>query len=196
MKNKNLKRSTIISDCDAVLLNWITPFRRWMGEKGFAVVDTNQYDLSLSFNVESRVMSGLIREFCHSDEMRNLKAHSQSDVDAVCALNKMGYKIVVMTMVDDDIKIHQNRILNLRDVYGDCFEDIIFTNCRENKRDALSGFFSYDCYFVEDNVRNYDEGIRQGFHTFLMTRPWNRSINTDTRVSSWKEIYKAISADL
>lgn len=195
--NKNKK--LILTDCDGVMLDWVTAFDAWMGNNGYKKSDVDVYDMSQVYNVTKEKATYLIREFNQSAWMGFLPAFRDAR-SGVAKLVEAGYKFVVITSLSLDPKAKMLRISNIKNVFGqDVIEEVICLDTGSDKDDALKYYtekYPNAEYWLEDKFENAECGLQFGLKCLLLEHGHNEHQANENivRVSDWKEIYEEILA--
>ena len=86
---------------------------------------------------------------------------------------------------------------NLIDHFGDVFEDFVFLDTGQGKREALSKWKSSNMFWIEDKPENAFTGATVGLVALLLDLPHNSSYTINKqmnfqRAKNWKHIYDII----
>jgi len=186
----------ILTDCDGVLLNWCESFHSWMKIIGHDLVNENEYNMGLAYNLDDDKIDSLMKGFCSSHRMRKLEPYNDSDVHYIRKLHREGHSFTVITATIDNPDVHEFRRENLHSVFGpDVFDDIIFSPFNGEKKNILKRFSGYrNILWVEDNHKNYLDGVYLGINSVIMDRPWNKRFSTRDRVYCWENIYRIVNS--
>jgi FMN phosphatase YigB (HAD superfamily) len=187
-----LKNEILLTDVDGVLLDWIGGFESFMNSKyNLFTVDPSHYDLNKRLGIEAE-NGGLayIQEFNHSELIGQLNPFKDA-VEYVAKFHENGYKLVVITSLSKNDSSCQARIDNLQNIFGDVFEDYVFLDIGQHKRDALAKFEGTGCKWIEDLPKNAMDGVAVGLDTYLLRHTYNADFasNELTIVDDWKQIY-------
>lgn len=172
-------KKTILTDVDGVLLDWIEPFLEFINFK----------------NLDDVVDEEAIA-FVESDAIRSLKPINKS-FEYVPALWCDGYEFIGISSISSNPAVKENRLINLRSVYGDVFSDCHCLETNAPKKNFLKSMvdaYGKDniAFWVEDTLENAIAGVELGLKTYLMD-PASKYDMVDDRiivVSDWKEIYE------
>jgi hypothetical protein len=193
----NMKNKVILTDCDGVLLDWVTQFHDWMTSKGYVQEVTDIYDISTMYGIEKNQGSALVREFNESAWMGFLPAFRDAR-SGVARLVEAGYQFVVITSLSLDEKARLLRISNLKNIFGkDVFTDVICLDTGADKDDALSPYEGTGMYWLEDKAENAECGQKLGLKSILIEHTHNSDyVNDDiVRVANWAEMVDVIVND-
>lgn len=185
---------TIATDCDGVLLNWEQSFDEWMEFQGFTKHASDHYDVSMNYHMNKGEMEVLIKIFNESAWMRFLKP-IEGAVENVKKIADLGYRFHVITSQTLDKKANQLREENLKEVFGDVFEQIECLDTGADKDETLAKI-PEGTIWIEDKPTNAELGSRLGLVALLLDLPHNEVYNEDNssvqRVKDWTEIYNVI----
>ena len=186
----------ILTDCDGVLLQWEDAFHKWMKVNGFEQVGKGHYDIDMMYHLPQGFSKTLIKIFNESAWMGYLEPVPGS-VETVKKLAEEGYKFTVVTSQSTDAVANKLRKRNLIDHFGDVFEDFVFLDTGQGKREALSKWKSSNMFWIEDKPENAFTGATVGLVALLLDLPHNAGYNSDNklpvrRVMNWQEIYNVI----
>jgi len=184
----------IAIDCDGVLLNWEQSFDDWMAFQGFPKHASDHYDVSMNYHMNKGQCEVLVKIFNESAWMKFLKP-IEGAVENVKKIAVLGYKFHVITSQTLDKKSNQLREENLKEVFGDVFEQIDCLDTGADKDEALSKI-PEGTIWIEDKPANAELGSRMGLVALLLDLPHNQVYNEDNslvqRVKNWTEIYNVI----
>jgi len=184
----------IAIDCDGVLLNWEQSFDDWMAFQGFPKHASDHYDVSMNYHMNKGQCEVLVKIFNESAWMKFLKP-IEGAVENVKKLADLGYKFHVITSQTLDKKANQLRQENLKEVFGDVFEQIECLDTGADKDEALSKI-PEGTIWIEDKPANAELGSRMGLVALLLDLPHNQVYNEDNslvqRIKNWTEIYNVI----
>ena len=184
----------IAIDCDGVLLNWEQSFDDWMAFQGFPKHASDHYDVSMNYHMNKGQCEVLVKIFNESAWMKFLKP-IEGAVKNVKKLADLGYKFHVITSQTLDKKANQLREENLKEVFGDVFEQIECLDTGADKDEALSKI-PEGTIWIEDKPANAELGSRMGLVALLLDLPHNQVYNEDNslvqRIKNWTEIYNVI----
>ena len=184
----------IAIDCDGVLLNWEQSFDDWMKFQGFTKHASDHYDVSMNYHMNKGQCEVLIKIFNESAWMKFLKP-IEGAVENVKKIADLGYKFHVITSQSLDKNANQLREENLKEVFGDVFEQIVCLDTGADKHEALSKI-PEGTFWIEDKPANAELGHDMGLVALLLDLPHNQVYNEDNslvqRVKNWTEIYNVI----
>ena len=184
----------IAIDCDGVLLNWEQSFDDWMAFQGFPKHTSDHYDVSMNYHMNKGQCEVLVKIFNESAWMKFLKP-IEGAVENVKKIADLGYKFHVITSQSLDKNANQLREENLKEVFGDVFEQIVCLDTGADKHEALSKI-PEGTFWIEDKPANAELGHDMGLVALLLDLPHNQVYNEDNslvqRVKNWTEIYNVI----
>jgi len=189
-----MKNKVILVDCDGVLLDWVHSFNQWMTRHEYTEFVTDEYDVSLRYQVEKKEATRLIRMFNESATIRKLPPLR----DAIKYVKKLheehGYVFHAITSLSNDCYAQHLRTKNLIEMFGaTVFERYIYLDTGADKDEELVKYKGTGCYWVEDKETNADLGVEMGLESILMGHDFNANYTGDAkRVQNWKEIYDTI----
>ena len=116
-------------------------------------------------------------------------------VEYVTKLAEEGYRFSVVTSQTLNKVANRAREDNLKEVFGDVFEDFTFLETGQGKYFALQKF-DMETIWIDDKPDNVESGKVLGLVPILLDLPHNRSYNNKQmniqRANSWKHIYDII----
>ena len=189
-----MKDKIILTDCDGVCLDWEAGFADWMNiNKGYKVVESGVYDISVMYGIEKAEGKRLIREFNNSAWMGSLHALRDSR-SGMAKLVEAGYKFLAITSLSLDVKAKALRVSNLKELYGDVFVDVICLDTGADKDDALEYYRGSGMYWLEDKWENAVLGADLGLKSILVDHPHNAEYSDEriVRASTWADIVEKI----
>lgn len=193
-----LSEKLILVDCDGVLVDWQYGFFRWMREKGYEPVVTNEYDIAKTFNLPKDQAKALVRHFNESAAMGWLPQFRDS-IKYVRKLHEdHGYVFHCITSLSLDEYAGRLRRKNLEALFGKTvFEKVECLDCGADKDEALLPYKDSGCVFIEDKPENAIAGVNAGLESILITHDHNLKFDNNshgiTRVKYWKEIYEMLT---
>jgi uncharacterized HAD superfamily protein len=190
-----MKNKVILTDCDGVILDWVYAFDQWMARHGYVVVDPDQYNMEIKYNMERSDAKRLVRMFNESAAIRKLPPLR----DAIKYIRKLheehGYIFHAITSLSKDQYACHLRTKNLRELFGDSvFEKFIYLDTGADKDEVLELYKDTECIWVEDKYENALCGHKFGLNAFLMGHMFNAGCTENVnRVNNWKEIYNYVT---
>ena len=97
-------------------------------------------------------------------------------VEAVKQLAEEGYKSLLASLVTQIPVANKFRKQNLKDHFGDVFEDFVFLDTGAGKLEALSKYKSSNMFWIEDKPQNAFTGATQGLVALLLDPPTMQAI--------------------
>jgi len=189
----NSNEKLILTDCDGVMLNWVSAFDGWMASKGYVKSDLDVYDMSKVYGIDRDHCTDLIYQFNASAWMGYLKAFRDAR-SGVAKLVENGYKFVVITSLSLDRKARLLRIDNIKNVFGeDVVEEVICLDTGADKNDALTYYtqkYPNAEYWIEDKFENAEAGLRFGLKCVLIAHGHNENKANEAliKVDNWADI--------
>jgi FMN phosphatase YigB (HAD superfamily) len=182
-------------DVDGVLLKWEEAFDDFMAGQGLTKKDQGHFDLRKHYpEVPAEALNTYISVFNESAYMRYLEPMDGA-VEYVTKLADEGYKFSVITSQTLNKVANRAREDNLKEVFGDVFEDFTFLETGQGKYFALQKF-DMGTIWIDDKPDNVESGKVLGLAPILLDLPHNRSYNNKQmniqRANSWKDIYDII----
>ena len=182
-------------DVDGVLLKWEEAFDDFMAGQGLTKKDQGHFDLRKHYpEVPAEALNTYISVFNESAYMRYLEPMDGA-VEYVTKLADEGFKFSVITSQTLNKVANRAREDNLKEVFGDVFEDFTFLETGQGKYFALQKF-DMGTIWIDDKPDNVESGKVLGLVPILLDLPHNRSYNNKQmniqRANSWKDIYDII----
>ena len=182
-------------DVDGVLLKWEEAFDNFMAGQGLTKKDQGHFDLRKHYpEVPADALNTYISVFNESAYMRYLEPMDGA-VEYVKKLADEGYKFSVITSQTLNKVANRAREDNLKEVFGDVFEDFTFLETGQGKYFALQKF-DMGTIWIDDKPDNVESGKVLGLVPIILDLPHNRSYNNKQmniqRANSWKDIYDII----
>jgi FMN phosphatase YigB (HAD superfamily) len=174
------KEKLILTDADGVLVNWNASFVRYMTEKGFPQLpDTDtEYNISARHGVSSHQATECVKEFNESRHIADLNPFADS-VDGILALSNLGFRFIVVTSISSHPDAHEYRSLNLKNLFGDVFDEIRCIEQGASKAATLTEWADTGYFWIEDHMRQAEAGHEAGLKTVLINHPYNSHYKTD-----------------
>ena len=182
-------------DVDGVLLKWEEAFDDFMAGQGLTKKDQGHFDLRIHYpDVPAEALNTYISVFNESAYMRYLEPMDGA-VEYVTKLAEEGYRFSVVSSQTTNKVANRAREDNLKEVFGDVFEDFTFLETGQGKYYALQKF-DMETIWIDDKPDNVESGKVLGLVPILLDLPHNRSYNNKQmniqRANSWKDIYDII----
>lgn len=174
--------STIMLDCDDVLLAWAKWFRTsFESVYGLKMRSPwpEAYDISGWLpDGHAHKAIDVIRRFNNDPDLFSQLEPMPGAVDFVSHARESGYDIKVLTACSDDPVSHAARLVNLEKVFGaDAFCDVLFVDLGASKLDVLKRHPR--SIWVDDLPRHVHAGYEAGHHGILAAAAHNRSSRND-----------------
>lgn len=189
----------ILTDCDGCILNWNDAFDEFMHGCGFPRVPftDHEYSISKRHNIPTHESYKYIKEFNEGWRVSHLKPLADA-VEYVDKLSSHGFKFIVVTSISDAETSFRYRSTNLKNVFGDIFEDIICLKMGAKKGEVLKKWEGSNYFWIEDHNENAIAGHELGLRSILVDHPYNRHHEVPFRrvshTTPWAEIYSEISS--
>ena len=192
--------STILTDCDGVLLDWAYSFEKWMKfHFNLTVKDPYEYDIAKRYQSDDPELQKdskfyIPRIFCNSSRIASLKPLRDSVKYVKKIYEEHGITFDVVTSLSLDPETQKLRKYNLNKVYGDAIDRIVCLDTGEDKDEALEEWRDSGRIWVEDKPENALLGAKMGLQAVLIDHPYNKDFSHPdvTRVKNWKEVYEMI----
>lgn len=190
----------IICDCDGVLLDWETGFRRWLVAECIA---NPSPDGPVSWDMDSWVgqpAAPLVERFNASEKFGQLLP-MRFAIESVIALHKRGHPLFVLTSCSSEATIANRRRANLERFFGNRFESITCLDLGQKKASHLEALRDElgPCFWVEDHPGHGRAGYAAGHSVYMKRHNHNRSAETSdcplTWVDDWREIKSHIMGE-
>lgn len=186
----------ILTDVDGVLVKWIGEFDWWMNSLGYES-KADAYCLEEKYDITIDEADHLCQCFNSSANIGWLPPLNDSVKYVKKLHEEHGYVFHCITALGSNPYAQELRRQNLYRLFGEgVFSDISFVGYGESKNAYLSAYHNSEYVWVEDNVKNAEDGLMHGLKTFLYNHPYNIDdiISPDIiRVNSWKDIYDHIA---
>lgn len=178
----------ILTDVDDVLLQYATPFTNAYELKN---PNNNINTFEQGFNIEHDKVIQMVTEFNHSELFHNLPPVDGA-IETIHQLKREGFKIIAITACGTAPDIHKARIKNMKNVFGDVFEDIQLVDMFQCKRDRLLEFKGSGYIWIEDNIKNYYTGLECGLQSLLLKTDFNAP-TIERTMYNWNDIRNYIT---
>lgn len=165
----------ILTDCDGVVLDWLVAFEPWMLDRGLSPIVEGKveemYALDLKYGTSRAEMKKLVHEFNSSEMMRNLAPYKDSAL-VIPRLAEAGFRFVAITALGkQSTKMREE---NLRDAFGDVFNEVICLEQRTCKRHVLNRWKNTGLLWIEDDPDNAADGQALGLQGVIVDAAYNR----------------------
>ena len=186
----------ILTDCDGVLLNWLTAFDEWMHRNGKIKI-ANGYNVGLNYGLTKEDGKDLCSFFNKSAAIGWLPPFRDSIKYVRKLHEEVGATFSVITSLSTDMHAQKLREINLENTFGKtAISSLHCLPCGADKDEALQKHYNSGKVWIEDKTINANLGAEMGLNTFLMVHPYNENDTVHhnvTKVHSWKEIYEHIT---
>lgn len=186
----------ILTDCDGVLVDWLSSFDNWMHDNGYTLSEfpDQHYDMHLRYNDLTQEESRkLVKEFNNSTEISHLEPFRDA-VKYVTKLHEEGYTFTVITSLSSHPKARIMRSFNLKTLFGPAIKELVCLDTGADKTKELSKYKDSGYFWIEDLIKNADAGYKLGLKPILMEHDHNADKQDlpYPKVKSWEEIYQII----
>ena len=195
------KERLILTDCDGTIVDWNKAFEDFMHRKGYPKIPGTDQDYSIvvRHNVSDQQTKEFVTEFNESSQISTLEPFADS-VEYIKKLSNKGFRFIAVTSVSDLPQVKHYRTQNLKNLFGDIFDEIHCLEMGACKSNILLKWANTGYFWIEDHKIQAESGRIAGLQPILINHPYN-SDYTDAlfpKVSCttpWKEIYKIICED-
>lgn len=191
-----MKRKTILTDVDGVLLDWAAGFDRWMIAQGYQHRPGQEHAYLINERFQELTYEeskAKIREFNESEAAGNLKPLRDAR-EGVYRLAAQGYTFGVITSHSDHPEACRRREELLFREFGDVFESFHHLGTGDDKDHALEPYRGTGFWWVEDKTENAVAGQKVGLKAILMDHKHNSEDRPENvrRVYDWNDIVDII----
>ena len=191
-------KKIIVTDVDGVLLNWEDAFQIWMEHQGNQRVKGHQfiYNAAKQFDLTKGEGRKWVKLFNESAAIGFLPPLRDAQEIVSLLNNNYGYRFVVCTSLSKDKNAQELRTRNLKKLFGDVFEEIVYLDTGADKDEALYKLAKKyrGCLWVEDKVENAYAGDTVEFESIVMEHGYNMNDDHPFFVAKdWEDIYLHIS---
>ena len=191
----------ILTDADGCLFNWNCTFNQFMVDHGYTIVpgEEENYSVRKRFGIAENVKMNFIKEFNHSDRIRELPPHADA-VENVARLHDEGYKFICITSLSEKPSAHKYREENLKDVFGGAIDELHCLRIGVHKGEKLKEWEGSNLFWIEDHVSNAVAGARLGLRSIVIDHVYNKTYNKDDHLlhartsehEPWSDIYEIV----
>jgi FMN phosphatase YigB (HAD superfamily) len=187
----------ILTDVDGVLLDWEAHFTKWAANRGYEPIPGYEhlYRMRERYGFEGEVGDQMVAEFNNSAWTRSHPPLRDAQ-QGVARLVDQGYKFHAVTSLSRDPYAKKAREENLQELFGDVFVQLDCLDTGAAKTEELYELklkYPQGTYWLEDNVKNVDDGIAVGFQGILVGHRFNQNYQGEaSRVDTWAEIVDII----
>jgi hypothetical protein len=191
-----MREKLIVTDADSVLLDWEYSFDVYANSRGFfkdATVKPS-FELAPMYRIKDEHVLSLIKQFNESAAIGFLPALRDA-YQWVRKLAEEGFRFHVVTAVSDDPYVKELRVRNLEKLFGKVFDHVECLPTGSSKKQYLEANFKDSrLFWIEDHVKNAEDGLRAGMLPLIMAHGYNRDYQGPIkRVMGWEEIYHIIT---
>jgi hypothetical protein len=157
------------------------------------------YDISDRHGITYEQAKLHIKEFNESANIADMEPFADA-VEYVGKLANLGFRFTVVTSLSSMPEAKEHRTSNLKNLYGDVFEEIVCLRQGANKYEELTRWRDSGMFWVEDHPEQAEAGYRAGLRPILIAHPYNSSYSTElfptvSYAQPWKEIYEMVCRD-
>lgn len=190
----------ILSDADGCLLAWEEMFSSWMQECGYTLTDTasKSYSLHERYNeLDQQSTMTAVKQFNESAAIAFLPAFRDSAYYVKRLHEEHGYEFRVITSLGLNQNAQKLREMNLRNIFGNAIESIIYLDTGADKDAALAPYKDTGLYWIEDKFSNYKLGLDLGLKSILMLHPYNiQEYPLHGQIAhNWQRVYEIITTE-
>ena len=187
----------ILTDCDGVLLDWEYAFHVWMQERGYVLhgdAKLTYYIHQMYNDLTDTKSKKLIRAFNESAAIGFIPALRDAVYYVKKLYERQGYQLRVITSLSLDKNAQKLREMNLKKIFGNAIESVIFLDTGADKDEALAPYKDRNMYWIEDKPANADVGYYEfNLKSILMEHGHNMEHPCPYPiVTNWKQIYEII----
>jgi hypothetical protein len=192
-----MNKKLILTDADGCCLDWEWAFSVWMQERGYTLTADNKksYYLHHHYNeLEEKDAKKVVRTFNESAAIGFLPALRDSAFYIKRLHEEHGYLFRVITSLSLDKNAQKLREMNLRKLFGDAIEEVIYLDTGADKDEALEPYRDSGLFWIEDKPKNADVGHELGLKSILVEHGHNMHHDCSYPVvKNWREIYEIIT---
>jgi len=190
------KERLILTDSDGVLVDWINGFLQYMRDQGFEEQPgtEHEYLVAKRFNLPPEAGFQYAKAFNQSHALSQLSPIKNS-VEVIKKLNeKHGFRFIVVTSVSDHPDAIKYRTLNLKNLFGDIFDEVKCLPIASNKFNELQRWKDTGYFWIEDHHSQAEAGHQNGLLPILINDATNAHYEAELfpRVTDWDDIYNII----
>jgi hypothetical protein len=188
----------ILTDSDGVLTDWEWAFRVWMTEHGFEFNEAGKksYYLTKHYDISENEVLKQVRMFNESAAIGFLPALRDATHYVKRLHEEHGYQFRVITSLSVDKNAQKLRVMNLKKLFGEAIEQVIFLDTNAPKDQVLLPYKDSGMYWFEDKPENADVGYSLGLRSMLVEHGFNMNHQCSYPiVKNWKEIYSIVTGN-
>ncbi|ARB06132.1 phosphoglycolate phosphatase [Dinoroseobacter phage vB_DshS-R5C] len=191
--------STVLLDCDDVLLNWLDGFRKYVAAKrGVEICERGPTDWVMDewLGTEPHETIQLIEEFNASPAFGKLEPveGAQDAIRMMGVMSDYHVRMHVITSCSSDWATVEMRKTNLREHYGfNTFDSVHCLDLGQSKESILHAFDA-PCLWIEDNIKNALLGVKAGHRVVMRQTSHNVRHRADAEsagivwIEHWNEL--------
>lgn len=188
------KTRKILTDVDGVLLDWSTAFDAWMKERGYELVNANEYKQYVRYNIPKQESDSLVERFNTSAWMGFLKPLRDS-VSVLDQFASENWHFECITSLSLDHWAGVLREMNLERFFGrGTIRRVRCIDTGADKDDILKEY-EPGYWWIEDKPENCIAGLNAGHKPILIDHDFNQNFEHPqvVRAKNWQDIYNIIT---
>lgn len=200
------KKKAVILDCDEILLNHLGGFKKYV-QKYYdieTVGEPMQYNLQDWLQCDAEQVMDLLKNFnFYSTEFGLLEPMDQYAVENMKSLRQENPDVAFIVVTKSGTFGHGEvlRKVNLINVFGDIFDDVIILENYQSKRSTYAKLKEqYDISIVvDDHLANIDVAQNLGLQTVVLKCSHNEQSIDDPNyqfVHNWIQMYHYITESI
>lgn len=187
-----MSKDTVILDVDGCLLNWEEGFHKWITERGYRLLNPNEYCIENRYNLDTKKAGDLVKYFNESVYAGDLNPYPKAH-KYLKKMQAKGWRLVVVTCFGSEPLVMESRLRNLAKAYpGVKFEKVHFLRPIDSKLEILKSYSDRAFIGIDDNFGHYMSLEKSGLFGCLLDHGYynTTTINNITKVKTWKEFYE------
>ena len=188
----------ILTDVDGVLLCWEDGFDAFIKNKGYQRIPNTdtEYSMAVRYGITVKQSMDYVKEYNEGEAMSCLLPFADS-VKYVTKLANKGFRFIAVTSMSDNPGAKTRRTQNLKNLFGDVFDEVVCLEMNASKAHALMRWADSGYFWIEDHMRQAEAGHEAGLRTVLINHSYNSHYTTDlfsivSHEHPWEEIYKMV----
>lgn len=196
-------KKTILTDCDGVLLNWLSGLPAFLEELGHdtqhlrTLLEGNQfvpfYDLFQVDNTDDAL--AMMDRYHQSEHLTRLPEMEPGASESINRLSEE-YDIIVVTSFSENKQAHRNREENLHLRYGNAITDLVCLPFSADKTEALKAI-ARRCdakIWLDDQIKHVHHGANAGIpsYQFSYAMACGRNTGEVDEIDSWKSVERLL----
>lgn len=170
-------RKLILTDIDDTFLNYSDPFLKFLKlplpEDGERIDRYHKYVQRYLPDITPEELNQKVFQFNTSEEFSKLEPFKNS-LEHIERLYNDGYEFLAISSCGENPQTKSLRDKNIVDVFGEnIFKDVILLPQEARKLSVLKDYEDSGLIWLEDNVKNYNDGYNLGLRSALVVTPYN-----------------------